>query len=293
MTVLRPVSSAPAAYIGSIRGPREPPAFTATVDPRTSRTITITELDPVALRRSRRRTLRLPLEFTLRGLRRPERARSPMRRRPHSRPYRVQGATLTFQSRYPLDQPAYRIVIALDPLPGRRKSLDVNEHRAGLDPSSDPRGSHRRSAPSFLRPGFFPRTCCGFTSTSRRPMGRGEAYTHIHLMDSAGKPIADAFLEIDEELWSSDGRRFTLLFDPAGSSGGSNPSRSSVRSLREGNRYTLQIDRQWRDARGRPLGRDHRVDFRVAGPDRNPPSPGDWTIRPPGLVRETLSNRIS
>ena len=30
----------------------------------------------------------------------------------------------------------------------------------------------------------------------------------------SGQAVADPFLELDEELWSTDGRRFTLLFDP-------------------------------------------------------------------------------
>ncbi len=45
-------------------------------------------------------------------------------------------------------------------------------------------------------------------------MSRGEAYRHIRLLDASGRPIADPFLELDEELWSGDGKRFTLLFDP-------------------------------------------------------------------------------
>jgi hypothetical protein len=46
------------------------------------------------------------------------------------------------------------------------------------------------------------------------PMSRGEAYSHIRLLNAAGRAVADPFLELNEELWSGDGRRFTLLFDP-------------------------------------------------------------------------------
>ncbi len=45
-------------------------------------------------------------------------------------------------------------------------------------------------------------------------MSRGEAYRRIHLLDADGKPIERAFLELGEELWDPDGKRFTLFIDP-------------------------------------------------------------------------------
>src|SRR4051794_22725144 len=46
------------------------------------------------------------------------------------------------------------------------------------------------------------------------PMGRGESYEHIHLLDDRGKPLDLPFLELGEELWDPTGTRFTLFFDP-------------------------------------------------------------------------------
>ena len=45
-------------------------------------------------------------------------------------------------------------------------------------------------------------------------MQKGEAWTHIHLLDAAGKPVELPFLEIDQELWNPDHTRLTVLFDP-------------------------------------------------------------------------------
>src|SRR5262249_40392957 len=39
------------------------------------------------------------------------------------------------------------------------------------------------------------------------PMSRGEAWKRIHLLDSKGKGIKGAFLEIDQELWDPEMRR--------------------------------------------------------------------------------------
>ena len=47
------------------------------------------------------------------------------------------------------------------------------------------------------------------------PMSRGEAYRHIHLVDAkTGREVEAPFLELGEELWDGDFRRFTLLCDP-------------------------------------------------------------------------------
>jgi hypothetical protein len=112
-------------------------------------------------------------------------------------------------------------------------------------------------------------------------MNRGEAYQHIRLLDSTGKPVTDPFLELDEELWSTDGRRFTLLFDPGRVKRGLKPNSDLGSPLRQGNTYTLEINRSWRDAQGNPLAASHQFHFRAGPPDRSPPSPQDWVILPP------------
>jgi hypothetical protein len=43
---------------------------------------------------------------------------------------------------------------------------------------------------------------------------RGEAYEHIKLLDAKGKPLEEVFLELGEELWDPEMKRFTLLFHP-------------------------------------------------------------------------------
>ena len=100
------------------------------------------------------------------------------------------------------------------------------------------------------------------------PMSRGEAYTHIRLLDAAGRAVADPFLELNEELWSGDGRRFTLLFDPGRIKRGLKPREEVGPVLEAGKSYTLVIDRQWPDAQGNPLAR--RVSQVVPGRPARP-----------------------
>ena len=102
------------------------------------------------------------------------------------------------------------------------------------------------------------------------PMSRGEAYRRIHLLDADGNEVADPFLELGEELWDRDMRRFTLLFDPGRIKRGLKPREEVGPVLEEGKQYTLVVDRDWLDATGYPLAAKMRKTFRALAPDEAP-----------------------
>jgi len=112
-------------------------------------------------------------------------------------------------------------------------------------------------------------------------MGRGDAYRHIRLLDAAGKPVDAPFLELDEELWSRDGMRFTLVFDPGRIKRGLKPREEQGPVLEAGKSYQLVIDKSWPDADGNPLAVEFRKPFRAGPADETSPRPENWTIRPP------------
>ena len=89
-------------------------------------------------------------------------------------------------------------------------------------------------------------------------MSVGEAYRHVRLLDHAGKEVPKAFLMVDEELWSDDRRRLTLLFDPGRVKRGIRSNLEMAAPLVAGRRYTLTIDSGWRDGRGAPLVAGYR-----------------------------------
>src|SRR5437667_9325668 len=109
-------------------------------------------------------------------------------------------------------------------------------------------------------------------------MNRGEAYSRIHLLNEAGKPVERPFLQLDEELWDPQGQRFTLFFDPGRIKRGLKPREELGPALVEGNIYTLEIDRFWPDADGNPLKETFRKIFRVGPPDDEPIDPKKWKI---------------
>ena len=125
-------------------------------------------------------------------------------------------------------------------------------------------------------------------------MSRGEAYRRIRLLDAAGKPVADPFLELDQELWSGDGCRFTLLFDPGRIKRELKPREELGPVLEQGHAYVLVIDRGWTDAAGQTLGSEFRRPFQVGPPDQASPSPRDWIVRAPGAgTRDPLEIRFT
>jgi hypothetical protein len=113
------------------------------------------------------------------------------------------------------------------------------------------------------------------------PMSRGESYRHVHLLDAAGKPIELAFLQLYEELWDPQGRRFTLFIDPGRIKRGLKPREDLGPVLEEGKSYTLVIDADWPDAEGKPLQGEFRKAFRTGPPDEQCPDPKAWQVQPP------------
>ncbi len=125
------------------------------------------------------------------------------------------------------------------------------------------------------------------------PMSRGEAFERIHLLDGEGAEIHAPFLELAEELWDAEGKRFTLLLDPGRVKRGLVPHETAGPPLAAGTRYTLLVDAAWRDAQRRPLAAPARKGFRTGPADRAMPDPAGWGIEPPGAGgREPLTVRF-
>jgi hypothetical protein len=121
------------------------------------------------------------------------------------------------------------------------------------------------------------------------PMSFGEAYRRVHLLDESGRKIELPFLEIDQELWDPGRRRLTVFFDPGRVKSGLVPNLEEGPPLREGQSYTLLIEREWLDAEGKQLKAEFRKSFRVGAPDREPPTLATWKLTPPAAgSREPL-----
>ena len=204
--------------------------------------------------------------------------------------YRTDGRTLRFEPRFRLE-PGVRYRAEFDPAQlqalspvgiERRKSpgpLRLIADFSLPEPSRQPTTTVAAVYPSSST---LPENLLRFYIHFSAPMSRGEAYRHIRLLDAAGKPVADPFLELDEELWSGDGKRFTLLFDPGRIKRGLRPREEVGPVLEAGRSYELVIDPGWPDAVGNPLKAGFRKTFRAGPPDETSPDPKTWAVHPPG-----------
>jgi Bacterial Ig-like domain len=192
--------------------------------------------------------------------------------------YRLVGDVVRFEPRFPME-PGVRYRAEFDPT-GRRTTsrTPLTAELSMARPASPPTAVVTAIYPTRA---VLPENLLRFYIHFSAPMSRGEAYGHIRLLDASGRPIDDPFLELDEELWSGDGRRFTLLFDPGRIKRGLKPREEVGPVLVAGHSYELVVDPGWLDAAGNPLKSGFRKAFRTGPPDETSPDPKTWSVRPP------------
>jgi hypothetical protein len=195
--------------------------------------------------------------------------------------YRVQGKKLRFEPQFPL-QPnvTYLAVFSPNALP--------NYHATNREPLTA-RFTLTVSAPAptttvtgiYPSASILPENLLKFYIEFSAPMSRGQIYEHIHLRDAEGQAIELPFLEINEELWDTTGKRLTLFLDPGRIKRGVRPLEEIGASLQAGKRYTLTIDSTWKDGNGVPLTTGFEKAFQVGQADRTPLAPIRWTLTAP------------
>ncbi len=94
-----------------------------------------------------------------------------------------------------------------------------------------------------------------------RPMKPGNAFENLKLLDGDGKLIEKPFLELNEELWSPDAKRFTLFLDPGRVKQELRPREELGPVLEAGRKYTLVIGKEWKTADGSTLKAESRKEF--------------------------------
>ena len=113
------------------------------------------------------------------------------------------------------------------------------------------------------------------------PMKRGQALTHIQLIDDNGKVDNHAFMEFKQELWSADGKRLTILFDPGRIKRGVATNLLKGPALRKHIKYQLSIAGTWQDVYGQPLSKNITKEIVIVDPYRKSINVNEWAIQKP------------
>jgi hypothetical protein len=167
--------------------------------------------------------------------------------------YSVESGVLVFRPRFPLATGVqYRAVF---------RGAEIVE--AFFDGPKAVSGPATRVEHVYPSADVLPSNQLKFYLSFSGPMQRGGVWSYIHLIGEDGKAVELPFLEIDQELWDRENRRLTVLFDPGRIKRGVTPQEEMGQALVEGKRYTLVVDREFRDARGLPLAETFRKEFRV------------------------------
>jgi hypothetical protein len=191
--------------------------------------------------------------------------------------YSVTDAAICFEPQFPF-VPGVKYQVTFDPAAAKLTGKPITAAVSVPKPPPGPPTSIAAVYPSAAR---LPENTLRWYVHFSGQMTHGDIYRHVTLVRDDGQEVKHPFLEIDEELWSTDGTRVTLLFHPGRVKRGLVPREQDGPILEEGRRYTLTISRDWGDAEGRPLTKEFRKTFSVYAPDDDPVDPDQWTLIPP------------
>ena len=128
---------------------------------------------------------------------------------PLSGAYSTASGELVFRPRYPLAQGIH--VRATFRAPGAAEPAIEAEFDI---PKGPPVAPSTRVAHVYPSADTLPVNALKLYVYFSAPMSRGNSWAHIRLLRADGSVVAGPFLELDQELWDRDNRRFTVLFDP-------------------------------------------------------------------------------
>lgn len=188
--------------------------------------------------------------------------------------YTLEGTLLRFLPRFPFRE-GLEYVVELA-APGNNTPLPVS--------FTVPQSSHQTSVfVEALYPdtGQVPANLLKLYLHFSGPMGLGNVYEHIRLLDENGVELEKPFLELEPALWDKQHRRLTLWFDPGRIKTDLQPNLAKGAPLRPGRCYKLMVSENLRDAFAQPLAHGFEKNFCCFEEDRTKPDPADWQVLAP------------
>lgn len=188
---------------------------------------------------------------------------------------RVEGKRIVFRPRFPLLAGSYRAEVRQD-----NNALPI-KLRTKVDASETKQTTMVESV--FPSAAEIPENTLKFYVHFSAPMRKGDIYKYVRLREVDGKDIELPFLEIEQEFWSRDSKRLTLLLDPGRIKRGLKPRKEMGPIFEAGKSYELVVSGNWPDSKGVKFncGVDFVKRFKVGEDDHQQPAISNWTIVAP------------
>jgi hypothetical protein len=121
------------------------------------------------------------------------------------------------------------------------------------------------------------------------PMVEGSSLQHLTLIRNDGDTMRGTFLDLQPELWNSDGTLLTLWLDPGRIKRDLIPNKELGNPLKQGERYTLHVNKTWQSKNGVQLTKNYSKTFVAIHRDEKSPDPMTWKVLvPPSNNRQSL-----
>ncbi len=201
----------------------------------------------------------------------------------------VKDGILWFAPKFPLSAGVEHIIRLNLPLPTGVLE-NPRQWRFSLEPTPTPPSKVRAIYPSAET---IPENTLRFYLHFTQPMKRGQAALRVHLLNEKGMAMELPFLELDEELWDAQQTRLTLFIDPGRIKRGLKPLMEEGPVLEAGNSYTLEIEKAFEDASGKPLEQGFRKTIKVGPAVRERIQLGLWRVVSPQTVQGFVEIRLN
>jgi len=185
--------------------------------------------------------------------------------------YAIEAGSLSFRPRYPLASGVTYYAVFH---PAGSAPIEATFH--GPEPVATPEARVVAMYPSAP---MLPANQLKLYLVFSAPMQGADFWSSIHLIDQDGKPAYLPF--VGQELWNRDNTRLTLIFDPGRIKRGVKPNMDLGPVMEEGKRYTLIIDREFKDINGRLLAEPFRHEFAAGADERRAVDTALWKLSQP------------
>jgi hypothetical protein len=196
--------------------------------------------------------------------------------------YTLTDSGIRFAPQFPLvPGREYRAILHPDYVPDAA-AIESNRIEAAIAVPKPPPGPRVSIAGIFPSGNRLPENTLRFYIHFSGEVARGNVYRHLKLIRDDGKEVKSPFLELDEELWSTDGKRLTILFHPGRVKRELVPREEEGPILEQGHSYSLTISDKWEDTEGRPIVSGLRKTFAAGPPENRAIDVNEWSLLAPG-----------